>query len=245
MVEPIDYSIVDRSRLVEEFAYEYGCPNYMFGVVLAYDTEFYGDKPPTKITDFWDTESFPGRRLLRRQPLAMLEFALMADGVPHDQIYPIDINRALAKLEPLAGDALFWLNGTESQQLLRDGECQMGLIWHTRANLLHNETGGRITWTFNDGILFPGIWVVPKNPPAGVETAMKSIAAMQDPEAQIRLLELMGNGPSNPQATQLVPEHLRRVDPSHHADGMLKSDGLWWGEHVVEAEERYLSMIGS
>lgn len=245
MLEPIDYDIVNRSRMIDEFAYEHGCVNYVFGVVLAYDSEFYGDNPPTKISDFWDTENFPGRRLLRRQALAMLEFALIAEGVPFDEIYPIDIDRALAKLQPLAGDALFWGNGTESQQLLRDGECQMGLIWHTRANLLHNETGGRITWTFNEGVLFPGIWVVPKNPPAGAENAMRAIAAMQDPEAQIRLLRLMGNGPANPEATGLIPEELRRVDPGLHADQMLRSDGLWWGENVVEAEERYLTMIGS
>lgn len=244
MIEPIDYSIVDKSRMIEEFAYPYGCANYMFGVVLTYDKDFYGDKPPTRIADFWDTESFPGRRLLRKQPLAMLELALIADGVPFDRIYPIDIDRALAKLAPLVPDALFWGNGTESQQLLRDGECQMGLIWHTRANLLHNETGGRITWTFNEGVLFPGIWIVPRHNPAGVETAMKAIAAMQDPAAQIRLLELMGNGPANPEATDLVPEALHRVDPGRFSEQMLKANGLWWGENVTLAEEKYLAMIG-
>lgn len=244
MVQPIDYSIVDKAKMLPDFANEFGCANYMFGVVLAYDKEFYGDKPPTKIADFWDTENFPGRRLLRKQPLAMLEFALMADGVPFDQIFPIDIDRALAKLKPLVADALFWGNGTESQQLLRDGECQMGLIWHTRANLLHNETDGRITWTFNQGILFPGMWIVPTGNPAGTEAAMKAIAATQEPEPQIKLLELMGNGPANPAAQALIPETLRRVDPGLFADQMLKANGQWWGENVTKAEEAYLAMLG-
>ena len=245
MLEEIDYDIVDRSKMVEEFAYPHGCANYMFGVVLAYDTEFYGDNPPTKLADFWDTETFGGRRLLRRQALAMLEMALIADGVPFEDVYPVDIDRAVDKLRPLARDALFWGNGTESQQLLREGECQMGLIWHTRANLLYQETGGRIDWTFNEGLLFPGIWIVPKNNPAGKDAAMQAIAAMQDPEAQIALLDLMGNGPANPAARDLIPEHLRRVDPSLAADRMLKADGRWWGENTVEAEEKYLDMIGS
>lgn len=245
VLEPIDYDIVDKSKLVEEFAFPHGCPNYMFGVVLAYDSKFYGDNPPTKLADFWDTEKFPGRRLLRRQALAMLEMALIADGVPFDQIYPIDIDRALAKLQPLVKDALFWGNGTESQQLLREGECQMGLIWHTRANLLRMETDGRITWTFNQGVLFPGIWIVPKNNPVGAETAMHAIAAMQDPAAQIKLLELMGNGPANPQARDLVPEELRMVDPGLSADLMLKSDGRWWGENTTIAEQKYMDMLNS
>lgn len=245
MLEPIDYSIVDRSKLIEEFAYEFGCPNYTFGVVLAYDKEFYGDKPPAKMADFWDTENFPGRRMLRNRGLAMLEMALIADGVPFEEIYPLDVERALAKIKPLVADALFWGNGTESQQLMREGECQMGLMWHTRANLLNKETEGRITWTFNQGVLFPGIWIVPKNNPAGAEAAMKAIAGMQDPEAQIALLGMMGNGPSNPQAQALVPDALKHVDPGFAADRMLKNDGAWWGANVVKAEEAYSTMITS
>ncbi|MEC9433615.1 MAG: extracellular solute-binding protein [Pseudomonadota bacterium] len=245
MLEPIDYSIVPKSGLIEEFAYDYGCPNYTFGVVLAYDKEFYGDTPPTKMADFWDTENFKGRRMLRRRGLAMLEMALIADGVPFDQMYPLDVDRALAKIKPLAKDALFWNNGTESQQLMREGECQMGLMWHTRANLLNKETDGRITWTFNEGVLFPGIWVVPKNNPAGAEAAMKAIAAMQDPEAQIALLGLMGNGPSNPAAAPLIPEALKHVDPGLAADRMLKNDGAWWGANVTAVEEAYSTMIAS
>lgn len=244
-VEPIDYGIVDKKRLVEQFAYEHGCPNYMFGVVLAYDAKFYGEKPPTKLADFWDTKNFPGRRLLRKQALAMLEMALIADGVPFDKIYPIDVDRALAKLKPLAKDALFWANGTESQQLLREGECKMGLIWHTRANLLRKETNGQITWTFNQGVLFPGIWIVPKNNPAGKDAAMRAIAAMQDPQSQIKLLELMGNGPANPEASSLVPEALRSVDPGLAVDKMLKSDGRWWGANTTTAEQKYMDMINS
>ncbi len=245
MLEPIDYDIVDRNKMLPEFAYPHGCANYMFGVVLAYDRRRYGDNPPTRLADFWDLQKFPGRRLLRKQALAMLEMALIADGVPFEQIYPIDIDRALRKLRPLARDALFWANGTESQQHLRDGECSMGLIWHTRANLLKRETNGRIDWTFNQGILFPGIWIVPKGNPAGAKTAMEAIAAMQDPAAQVKLLELMGNGPANPAARELVPAELRSVDPGLAADRMLRSNGRWWGENTTIAEQKYADMIGT
>jgi putative spermidine/putrescine transport system substrate-binding protein len=247
MLEPIDYGIVDKEKMLPGFAYQHGCANYMFSVVLAYNAAKYKDKPPTKLADFWDTRNFPGRRLLRKRGLAMLEMALIADGVPFDQVYPIDIDRALKKIRQIKGDALFWLNGAESQQFLREGECDMGLIWHTRASVLHRDTKGRITWTFNQGILHPGIWIVPRGNPAGPPAAMQAIAAMQAPEGQVKLLELLGNGPANPAAQPLVPAALRDTNPTdpRFVPLQLASNGEWWGAHVNEAEEKYLDMINS
>ena len=61
---------------------------------------------------------------------------LLADGVAPDDLYPLDVDRAFAKLKPLLPDLIFWEGGAQSQQLFRDGEVVMGNIWHTRANLL-------------------------------------------------------------------------------------------------------------
>ena len=117
--------------------------------------------------DFFDTKKIPGKRMLRRTGLAMLEPALLADGVAADKLYPIDQKRALAKIASIKADSLYWNSGAESQQLMRTGECVMGILWHTRANILERDTGGRIKWTFDQAIVQPGIWIVPKNPPAG------------------------------------------------------------------------------
>jgi putative spermidine/putrescine transport system substrate-binding protein len=68
---------------------------------------------------------------------------------------------------------------------------------------------------------------------------------MQDPAAQIKLLELMGNGPANPAAVAMVPAELRPVDPGSNANVMLKSDGRWWGENTNIADQKYQEMIGS
>ena len=55
------------------------------------------------MADFFDVEKFPGRRGMRRTPHVNLEWALIADGVPIDEIYamldtPEGIDRAFAKL---------------------------------------------------------------------------------------------------------------------------------------------------
>ena len=45
--------------------------------------------PSLTIADFFDTEKYPGKRGLRKNPKANLEMALMADGVAADDVYSV------------------------------------------------------------------------------------------------------------------------------------------------------------
>ena len=49
------------------------------------------------MADFFDLKRVPGKRMIRKDSQAMLEMALIADGVPLDKLYPLDVDRAIAK----------------------------------------------------------------------------------------------------------------------------------------------------
>ena len=97
--ERIDYSIVDKSKVTPGFAYKYGVCNYMFSTVQAWDSSKIKEKPT--LADFFDFKKYPGKRLMRKDSQAMYELALMADGVPMDKLYPLDVDRAFKKLEEI------------------------------------------------------------------------------------------------------------------------------------------------
>jgi putative spermidine/putrescine transport system substrate-binding protein len=243
-LEKIDYGIVDKSKVPAEFAYENGVVNYMFSSVLAWDTAKVKETPT--LADFFDLKKYPGRRMMRKDSQAMLELCLIADGVPLDKLYPLDTKRAFAKLATIKKDVLYWNSGAESQSLMRDGECVMGLLWHTRANVLKAETNNRINFTFKDGLLQPGLWVVPKGNPAGAE-AFRAIASMQQPEGQVKLLAAMGNGPSNPAAQALVPEAQRAMNPADPANAAVqaKINAAWYIENHSKTFQSFLDFISS
>lgn len=246
LLTPIDYSIVDKSKVLPGFAYEYGVCNYMFSTVQAWDTgKMPGGGKPT-LADFFDLKKIPGRRMIRKDCQGILEMALLADGVPMDQVYPLDVGRALAKLGTIKDALLTWDTGAQSQALLRDGEVSMGWLWNTRANLLKRDTGGRIDWSFDGGLLQPGLWTVPKGNPAGAQ-AMVAIAAMQDPPGQVSLLGALGNGPANPAASALVPEALLPVDPSAPANAavQLKIDADWYAANYTSAFRKLLDFLSA
>jgi putative spermidine/putrescine transport system substrate-binding protein len=243
-LEKIDYSIVDKTKVPAEFAYDNGVVGYMFSSVLAWDTAKVKETPT--LVDFFDLKKYPGRRMLRKDSQAMLELCLIADGVPLDKLYPLDVKRAFAKIATNKKELLFWNSGAESQSLLRDGECVMGLLWHTRANVLKAETKGRIAYSFRDALLQPALWVVPKGSPAGVE-AFRAIASMQQPEGQIKLFNAMGNGPSNPAAQGLVPLEQRPMNPADPANVAIqaKINADWYIENHSKTFQLYLDFISS
>ena len=70
----------------------------VFSTVFAYDSSKFPEGPKA-ISDFFDLEKFPGKRAMRKGAKANLEMALMADGVAKDALYPIDMDRALAKIK--------------------------------------------------------------------------------------------------------------------------------------------------
>ena len=98
MMEPIDYAIVDKAKTRKGFGWEYAASSYFFSYIIAYDSKKYGDNPPTGMADFFDVEKFPGTRAIGGgYPSTNMEIALMADGVPKDQVYPIDMDRSMKK----------------------------------------------------------------------------------------------------------------------------------------------------
>ncbi len=82
LMEPIDYKIVDKSKMRPGFGWEYAASSYFFSYIIAYDSSKFGDKVPTGMADFFDVEKFPGKRSLYKWGVGMWEAALLADGVP-------------------------------------------------------------------------------------------------------------------------------------------------------------------
>lgn len=246
LVAKIDYSIVGRDNVIAPgFVLEYGAAPYSFSSVLAYDSAKFPDGGPTSWADFWDTRKFPGTRLLRRDATAMLDAAQMALGKDPANLYPLDVRAALRKVQELRRNAVFWSSGSESEQFLRTGEAVMGIVWHTRATVLDKETNGRIKFIWNQGLLQPGIMVIPRGNPGG-EMAQRLLASMlAKPEPQVGLLGLLGNGPTNPRAAAMVPQDLRRFNPTDPDNARLQvvMDGNWWGDNYQRVNADYIDTI--
>ena len=89
-----------------------GMGTIFFSSIYAYHPQHFPDARPATIEDFFDLERFPGRRGMRRVPSDNLEMALLADGVPIDEVY--------ATLDTPAGG---WIARSASSTPSRSTSC--------------------------------------------------------------------------------------------------------------------------
>jgi len=247
LVEEVDYSIVNPANVFPDAKFRWGVSSYYFSYVLAYDTEKV--KAPESWADFWNLKDFPGKRALRKNVTGMCECAMLADGVAPDKVYevlssPGGIERAMEKFREIRDHVIFWNSGAQSADLLRNHEVVMANIWSTRASTLKRDSAGKITWTWNGGLLVPSVWVVPRGNPAGPKAAFEFANYALTPENQIALLKATGNGPSNPAAAPMVPDDLKFYDPSQpeHRKVQIPLSTAWYAKFQDRARDQYLEM---
>ena len=248
MMEAIDYAVVDKAKTREGLGWEYAASSYFFSYIIAYDATKFKDNPPTTMADFFDVEKFPGKRSMYKWGAGMWEAALLADGVAPDKLYPLDIKRAHDKIAAFKENVVaFWGGGSESQSILLNGEASMALIWSTRAKLIEQDSGGDVSFTWNQGLISPGAMGVLKGNPAGKDVAMQFIASAQDPEKQLVMFRMLGQGPANPAADALLsPDEARfsPVDPANFAV-QIPLDMAWYEANYGAALDEYLKIISA
>jgi putative spermidine/putrescine transport system substrate-binding protein len=245
ILEPIDYGIVQKSRVLDGFALEYGVSVVFYGYAFMYDTQAFGSNAPQNWADFFDLAKFPGKRSLYKWGNGSIEAALMADGVPMKEVYPCDVPRALAKVKSIKADTIFWGSPSEVAQMMQNGEIAMGMIFQNRGKNLEADTKGRYKLVMNQAVAMPGAWIVPKGNPAG-KKAMEFIAEAQTVDAQLKLLECNGFTPANPEAFSKIPEAdvPYAITSSANIDKVLFCDSKWWAEKGGDAVNAFLDAVG-
>lgn len=248
LIEPLDFSKIPNAQgMPDAYKTPYSVAYEFYSSVLAYNKANLGDKIPQTWSDFWNVEAFPGTRALRNHPHVTLEAALLADGVPRDKLYPLDVDRAFRKLEEIKPHVtVWWTSGGQSAQLLADGEVDMAMVWNGRASAVIKDVPD-IAFTFNDGFLQNTQLCILKNAP-NLTTAVTFLNAAVSPELQANLPMAIDYGPGNPAAfdTGKIPaERAAQLpsSPENAARQTLISDEWWASPEGEAAEQRWLKFI--
>jgi len=129
--------------------------------------------------------------------------------------------------------------------VMLSGDAAMGLIWSTRASLLEKDSGGQIKFIWDQGLISPGALAIIKNNPGGKENAMKFIASTSDPQKQLVMFDMLGQGPANPATDALIPADKKRYNPVDPANMKLQIplDMVWYADNYGAALDTYTKII--
>jgi putative spermidine/putrescine transport system substrate-binding protein len=238
LLEPLDYTKIKRDEILDGFAGTYRVADITYGVVLGYNTEATNDAVPEGWADVFDTSKFPGKRgFWDYSAGGIFEFALLADGVTPDELYPLDLDRATTKLDTIKDDIVFWASGAESQDLLGKGEVAMAMIWNGRAYSAKHIDNNPVEIQWNQQIVTADYWVVPKGTP-NKDAAMDFIAWTTCAQNNAAPSEYIPYGPTNENA-EPNPDKVPDLSVSNADENSAYFDDAWVVENAQLLEDTY------
>ena len=214
-----------------------------------------GGPVPRTIADFFDLETFPGRRGMRRIAKINLEFALMADGVPLDDVYSVlDTRagraRAFAKLDTIKDDIIWWEAGAQPPQQLADGEVAMTTAYNGRIFNAQVQENQPFVVVWDGQVLYAGgmgIVAGSRNLPA----ARQLLAYASRPAVMARISNYISYSPARYSAMPLVGKHLASgVDMVPHLPTSeqnmaraLHYNWRWWSDNGDDMAEQFAAWL--
>lgn len=242
MFHPIDRSIVTGEGIADELINDYLVSSTITGYQVTYRTDKFTGATPQNWADFWDCQTFPGPRQLMNWPAATLEAALLADGVAPDALYPLDVDRGLAKLDQLLDqcDVVWYFTGADQIQNFANGVATIGMGWNGRVYQAQQE-GIPIEASMEETLLAPTRWGVlktSKNP----ESAMKYIQWNTSAEGNaLEATAYPGQVPVNANSFDLIDPNLAEMLPTNpkYADQVITTDLAFWDASFLDIYEQW------
>lgn len=185
-------------------------PNITWSWVTAYDAHDFPDRQPASIADFFDPSSFPGPRAIAAFPQANLEMALLADGVPSDEVYSLlateaGVDRAFEVLSRISGNLRFWSSGEEPVALLQGGDVVLSTAYNGRVAAAYLSGATEIRTIYEGQILDEEWFAIVAGTP-NKRAALDFLAHAAEPEQQAAQARWIPYGPMRRSALKIIEE---------------------------------------
>ncbi|NIA70150.1 extracellular solute-binding protein [Pelagibius litoralis] len=229
----------------------------VWSTVIAVDSDRAGENQPDSLVDLFNLDDFPGRRGLRKSPKVNLEWALIADGVPPEEVYDLlataaGINRAFAKLDTIKDEIVWWENGKEPGQLLAREAVLMTSTYSSRIfkDIAVDQKAYTLIWDHQ--VWDADFWAVPKGSRNKYQ-AVDFIRFATSTEPLAELTRWTPYGPARKSSTALVGAYapadgvdmtsLLPTYPDNLTTALRNSTAFWAenGEALVERFNAWLA----
>jgi len=236
---------VARGDNLPEEVQDHAIGGFTIGIAQAWLTDTFADGGPHDWVDFFDTDAYPGKRAWPGSPGsydASFEIALLADGVDPEDLYPIDFERATAKLDSIRDDLVFYSSYPEVQTLLSSGSASIAVSVTGQFTALENS-GLDVTVQWDQAFLSPNFFVIPKTA-KNRDNALALADWLADPERQAVFTERTLYGPANTATFEFLDADTVSALPNapEHTEA-LYFDEQWRADHLDELSARYAEWL--
>ncbi|MHA6346190.1 extracellular solute-binding protein [Roseivivax sp. CAU 1761] len=213
-------------------------PQIVYSTTFGYRTDMVPDgaEPPSEICDVFDLETYPGKRALEKRPINNMEWALLCDGVGKEEIYDVlatdeGQDQALAKLDEIKDQVVWWSAGADTPQLLADGEVFMGSTYNGRLYSVIEEQDQPVAMMWDAQVFDLDGWIIPEGLPEDRLARVKDFVKFAtDTQRLADQAKYISYGPARDSSAPLVPEEMKQhmpTDPANAANTFLYNYEFW------------------
>ncbi|WP_370202492.1 extracellular solute-binding protein [Salipiger bermudensis] len=232
-------------------------PQIVYSTTVGYRTDLVGDTAPTDICALFDLEAYPGKRALERRPINNMEWALYCDGVAKDEIYdvletPEGQDRALAKLDSIKDETVWWSAGADTPQLLADGEVIMGSTYNGRLFSVIEEQDQPVGMLWDMQVFDLDGWIIPTGLSDESLARVKDFVMFAtDTQRLADQAKYISYGPARQSSAPLVGEHAELgiemaphmpTDPAN-AENTLLYNYEFWADYRDDIDAKFQSWL--
>ena len=203
----------------------------------------------------FDLEKYPGKRSLEKKAINNFEWALLADGVAPDQIYEVlgtdeGVKRALAKLDTIKDQVVWWEKGAQTPQLLADGEVVMGSTYNGRLFSVIEEEKQPIAMMWDWQVFDLDGWVVPVGGKNEADV-MEYLKFATDTQRLADQAKYISYGPARASSAPMVGKHATLgIDMAPHmptdpnnAKHTLLYNFEFWADNLDDMNEKFQAWL--
>lgn len=244
LYEKLDDPKLDRSKFPPGTTHDCFVPTYRYANVFSYNADMFKGEAPSKIADFFDVKRFPGKRIVHDYPKSgLLEAALVADGVAPEKIYPLDLERALRKLDTIKSSLVFAPSYGAIQQMMVDKQGSM-VLTVTARSIVTAQSGANLKAVWDFTTVDIGALVIPKGSP-NKALAQEALAFVTEPAQAKAYAELTGTAPARTDVdiSTIGYSDVQKAFNAFLPDRgtLLEQDKPWWIENTDMVTKRWTS----
>ena len=235
-------------------------PQIVFSTTFGYRTDVaeWNGQTPDDICDVFDVEAFPGMRSMQASPKKNLEWALICDGVPAEEVYDVlsedgGVERALAKLDTIKDSVIWWNAGAETPQLLADKEVVMGSTYNGRLFSVIAEENQPVAILWDGEVFDYDGWIVPAGlDEARMDRVMHFLRFSSTTQKLADQAKYIAYGPARTSSQPLVSTHAELgiemapympTNPENMTNYIVNNIE-WWSDHQDEVEATFQNWLG-
>ena len=235
LLEKLDFGVIDTTGVAPEVVSDYGVGYIQFSTNLVWDKGAVDSLTPEEFFD----PSIVLPRALPRAPTSTLEFALLADGVKPEDLYPLDLDRAFEVLDRIKPQVVAFKDASDIQALMQQGDVVASYLPGGRAEDAIAD-GANWAYSWDAAVRDTEYWTIAKGA-KNVDGAQKFIAYAVQAAPQAALAEAIPYGPTNSDAYASLSDELNAKLPSSpdNAEKGVTLDPEWWSDNLQDVQKRW------